>query len=99
MRKDVGTLRVSMHSLLRGVCGFRSLQSAQDGCQAGDGACCPSKEDDRFMEKLDTEVHRVNRYLRHSSTCLHACIPQNEHQGRSKGSFMQAHGGDREAQT
>ncbi|CAK0731866.1 hypothetical protein CVIRNUC_000053 [Coccomyxa viridis] len=40
---------------------LQSLQSAQDGCQARDGPCCPSKEDDRFMEKLDTEVHRVNR--------------------------------------
>lgn len=88
-----------MHSLLRGVFVFRSLQSAQDGCQARDGPCCPSKEDDRFMEKLDTEVHRVNRYLRHAPISQHACMPQNEHQGRSKGSFMRAHGADRDTQT
>ena len=88
-----------MHSLLRGVCGFRSLQSAQDGCQAGNGACCPSKEDDRFMEKLDTEVHRVNRYLRHAPTSQHACMPRNKHRGRSKGSFMRAYSADRDTQT
>ena len=78
---------------------FRSLQSAQDGCQAGgEGPCCPSKEDDRFMEKLDTEVHRVNRYLRHPPTSQHACMPQHRHQGKPKATFMRAHGADREMQ-
>ena len=69
-------------SLLRGVFTLRSLQSAQDACKAGEGVCCPSKEDDRFMEKLDAEVHRVNRYLSRPQTCQHACMPWRKHQGQ-----------------
>ena len=74
---------------------FRSLQNAQDGCEAGEGVCCPSKEDDRFMEKLDTEVHRVNRYLRQQPPSQHACMPRNKHQGQLRSGFMRrAHSTD-----
>lgn len=40
----------------------RALQSGPYACKEGDESCCPSREDDKFMHRLDGEVHRVNRY-------------------------------------
>ena len=40
------------------------------------------------MEKLDNEVHRVNRYLRHPPTSQHACMPRHMHQCRVQGGLM-----------
>ncbi len=44
------------------LCLGRVHQHGPDACKEGEDKCCGSKEDDRFMEALDAEVHRVNRY-------------------------------------
>ena len=39
----------------------RAQQHGPDACKDGDGTLCTSKEDETFMNRLDAEVHRVNR--------------------------------------
>ncbi len=41
----------------------RAQQHVPDACKdgEGEGSLCTSKEDETFMNRLDAEVHRVNR--------------------------------------
>ena len=39
----------------------RAQQHVPDACKEGEGTLCTSKEDEAFMNRLDAEVHRVNR--------------------------------------
>lgn len=39
----------------------RAQQRGPEACKEGEGNLCTSKEDEVFMNRLDAEVHRVNR--------------------------------------
>ncbi|CAL5224097.1 g6726 [Coccomyxa viridis] len=66
----------------------RAQQHVPDACKEGEGTLCTFKEDEAFMNRLDAEVHRVNREFARATRRV---IKEASHGGKGgEGSFLSA---------